>query len=72
MAEGRLASEWNQTAELLCVLYNVNRDTQKRKDPFTAEDFNPFAVRTKPSVPKLKDLSILKQLFVDRPMPKGT
>ena len=69
MADGRLRSQWQQTAEILTVLYNVNRDTKRRREPFTADDFNPYAAHA--PVPKLKDLSILKQLFVDQQRPKG-
>ena len=43
MSEARSGLEWAQTAEVLCVLYNANRDHKKRPYPFTAAEFNPLA-----------------------------
>lgn len=61
MAEGRQESQWGQTAEVLAMLYNLNRDP-KRSKPATARDFNPFA----PKPAKLKaPIGILKKVFVD-------
>lgn len=63
--------EWNQTSELLCVLYNVYRDTKKRPRPFTPADFHPLERGSKKKesngIPLAKTgIGILKQVFVDR------
>lgn len=42
MAEGRQRSQWNQTASILAMIANVNRDTSKRSTPFRPDEFNPF------------------------------
>jgi hypothetical protein len=48
MSNGRLEAEWGQTAQILAMLANTNRDP--KKPPIPVERFNPFAVkkRTKP------------------------
>ena len=43
MAEGRSRLEWSQTAEVLSMIANANRDPKKKPSPFKAEDFNPWA-----------------------------
>ncbi len=61
MAEGRQRSEWNQTAHLLAMIYNAHRGPKARL--MKPAEFHPLGGR-KPAVPKVKDLSILKQVFV--------
>jgi len=63
MAEGRSREAWNHTAAQMALLANVNRDSKKH-GPYGASDFHPYAAESKP-VPKTKDLSILKAVFVD-------
>ena len=41
MAQGRIDQQWNHTAEILTVLYNVHRDPEKKSQPWTAKDFHP-------------------------------
>lgn len=67
MAEHRARFDWSQTAELLALIYNVNRSSNQR--PIHADDINPYAERQKRAVVKVKGVGILKTLFVDR---KGT
>ena len=43
MARGRQKCQWSQTSAVLAVIANANRDTKRRPDPFTPDDFNPFA-----------------------------
>lgn len=42
LAQGRQRSEWQQTAAVLCLLANVNRDPKKQSRPFRPDDFDPF------------------------------
>ncbi len=42
MAHGLVKHEWNMLAQHLCLLANCNRNEQKRPNPFTPADFNPF------------------------------
>ena len=63
MAEGRGREAWNHTAAVMAVLANLHRDPKKH-GPYGAEDFHPYRGRSR-SVPKTKDLSILKAVFVD-------
>lgn len=43
MAEGRQRSQWNQTASILAIIANVNRDEKKRSTPFSPSEFNPYS-----------------------------
>lgn len=63
MAEHRAKLEWSQTAELLALIYNVNRSSNQR--PVYADDINPYADRKKRDVIKVQGIGILKKLFVD-------
>lgn len=63
MAEGRGRLEWAQTAEVLCVLYNVHRDRKERSKPFTADEFNPYLCgrqRRRPGMDDKADLALLR------------
>lgn len=66
MAEGRGREHWAHTSALLALLANVHRDPKKHR-AFSPADFNPYEAleRRKPTA-KAKDLSILKEVFVDR------
>lgn len=39
-----MRDQWARTSSLMALLANINRDTKSRREPFTADDFNPFAV----------------------------
>jgi len=61
MAESRCRHDWNQTASIMALLANINRDPAKSR-VFTAADFNPMVERKPTSV----GIEILKSVFVDR------
>jgi hypothetical protein len=50
MSDSILRSEWARTANILCMMANINRDENKKKTPYTAYDFMPFKDR------RLKDV----------------
>jgi hypothetical protein len=61
MAESRCRHEWNQTASIMALLANINRDPSKSK-VFSAGDFHPMVDRRATTV----GIDILKQVFVNR------
>lgn len=66
MVRGKAESQWQQTASILAMLANANRDTKKTPKPFTADDFNPFS-ETKPAGPILittENRHLLRDHFV--------
>ena len=66
MAEGSRKDDWERHSHLLSLIANCHRDP-KKCPPFTPRMFDPFAqLKSRPSPPKTKDLSILKTLFVTR------
>ena len=69
MAEGRSRHEWAQTANLLCLIANVNRDP--KKPPAKPSDFDPHQRKAGRAVPETPaghaaDMSILKSAFAGR------
>jgi cytochrome P450 len=48
MAEGRARLEWGQTSQVLCMLYNANRDP--KKPAASPDDFNPHAPPKRPRI----------------------
>lgn len=42
MARGRAKLDWDQTSLLWCLLANVNRNTQEKKEPFLPSDVHPW------------------------------
>ncbi len=71
MADAKGRDEWSRTASLLALIANAHRDP-KRARAFTPSDFNPF-VETGQSTGKVRDLSILKDVFVrEEDTTKGT
>ncbi len=65
MAEGRKREAWNHTAQLLAMIYNAHREP--RSELLEPARFHPMTPR--PALPKTKDLSILKLVFVDGKLP---
>jgi hypothetical protein len=63
MAESRGKDNWNHTANILAMLFNVNRDPRKQR-AVTPETFNPFERKGE----RFKDTALafkcLKELFV--------
>ncbi|HBO45785.1 MAG TPA: hypothetical protein DD670_18050, partial [Planctomycetaceae bacterium] len=64
MAEGRDRNAWNHTAQLLAMIYNAHRAKTARV--MKPSQFHPLGHDKETPVPKTKDLSILKEVFVDR------
>lgn len=64
MADAKGRDEWNRTAALLSLFANAYRDPKKGR-VFKPADFNPYG-EEKIVPKKVKDLSILKAVFVDR------
>jgi hypothetical protein len=69
MAEAKSQQRWAHTSALLAMLANVHRDPKKSR-LFKPADFNPHLRRKEPVVARV-GISVLKQVFVDRPA-KGT
>lgn len=42
MSDGKSKEAWNHTADLLCLLANINRNTEERPEPFGREHFHPY------------------------------
>lgn len=59
-AEGRQWHDWNQTAELLWITAELNRDRKKRPTPFHPRDFHPLMRRKGSDVIKVP-ISVLKR-----------
>jgi hypothetical protein len=69
MAEGRQRDTWMQTASIVAMIANVNRDPKRSKE-YSWKDFFPFdapkvSKKDAPTVP----ISVLKSVFVDKRMP---
>lgn len=43
MAMGRRKGEWSVASEILAAIYNTVRDPKRRPQPFTGDDFDPYA-----------------------------
>ncbi|MBI5866101.1 MAG: hypothetical protein HZB38_16655 [Planctomycetes bacterium] len=65
MAEGRVRDEWRRTSVLLALTANCHRDPKKTK-AFRPADFDPFR---EPEKPIRVDITVLKDVFIDRQMP---
>lgn len=65
MAEGRQREQWSRLSALMALVANTQRDP-KRTRALKPADFDPFA-REAPVVKT--DVSVLKQVFIDKRMP---
>ena len=65
MVDGRQRDNWSHTAQMMALEANINRDP-KRSRAFNASDFYPFRIDQHEKRIKVKDLGILKRVFVDR------
>jgi len=66
MAEGRQREQWSRLSALMALIANTQRDPKKTR-ALKPADFDPFARE----VPVVKaDVSVLKQVFIDKRMPK--
>ncbi len=68
MAEGRQRHEWSIASNLMALIANAQRD-RKRTRPLRPSDFDPFATHHKPNRPIRADVSVLKDVFIDRRTP---
>jgi hypothetical protein len=66
MAEARIRDEWARTSSLMALLANCHRDP-KRSRALRPSDFDPFA---RPGKPVKADVSVLKDVFINRKVPK--
>ena len=39
--------EWSRTASIMALIANVNRDSKRRQEPFTIDDFSPYGQANK-------------------------
>ena len=61
MANGKNESEWNQTASIMALTANINRDP-KKGNVYTVSDFHPMISKQK----AIGDIKILKEAFIKR------
>jgi hypothetical protein len=66
MLDGRQRHDWSIAAAVMSVVANTARDP-KRSRLLKPADFDPFH---KPSRPVKVDVSVLKDVFIDRRMPE--
>jgi hypothetical protein len=70
MAEGRVEEAWQRTSALMALIANTHRDPKKGRW-FQPADFNPFGERSIRSEAAVRvGIEVLKDVFVDRRMPK--
>lgn len=62
MAEARGRAMWAHTSSILALIANVNRDPKKR-GPFTAADFDPYAKAERDRAIPVGDWKSLKAVF---------
>ena len=65
MAEANLQQEWAHTSSLMALIANAHRDPKKH-GPFKPHDFDPTRSGKREPVIEQVDVSILKDVFVDR------
>jgi hypothetical protein len=63
MTDGRRRDRWDETASLMALIANCNRDVKKHRQPFQPADFHPFeqprrAARGTPITPANIDVLI--------------
>ena len=64
MADAKRRENWSHTSHIMSLMANVNRDVKKRRRPYAARDFSPFANRPEAKTPKTS-IRLLKEVFVD-------
>lgn len=65
MAEARVRDEWRRTSSLMALTANCHCEPKKSK-AFRPADFDPFR---EPDRPIRVDITVLKDVFIDRQMP---
>jgi len=66
MAEAKARDEWSRTSALMALIANCHRDPKKTR-AFKPADFDPFS---RPREPVRVGVSVLKEVFIDRRMPR--
>jgi len=54
MAEGRSKALWTHTSTVIATIAEVHRDRNKRPEPFSPIDFNPYIEKKKEKKPEHK------------------
>ncbi len=63
MTEAKQQHQWQQTASLMALIANVNRDPKKTR-AFTVSDFDPFAAKNvKGTVIDKDNIELLRNFF---------
>lgn len=62
MAKSVIDLRWEQTALIAAILANASRDTKRKSEPFTIDDFHPMRQARKRAKP-VADITILKALL---------
>ena len=65
MAEAKSREAWAHTSVMLALTANCHRDPKKTR-PFTPADFNPHERGRRKATASTTDITILKQVFVDK------
>jgi hypothetical protein len=65
MYEGHSRDEWTRWSNLLALIAETNRDTKKRRTPYSADEFNPHVTARRPrGMPLTKQvLHAMKGMF---------
>jgi hypothetical protein len=71
MLDGRQRHDWSIAASVMAVLANLHRDP-KRSCRLKPSDFDPFAKHPPTHRPVKADVSVLKDVFIDRKVPSPT
>lgn len=50
---------------ILALIANANRDQKRRSEPFSPDDFNPFAVQRREEPIARVGVDMLRRLFID-------
>jgi len=69
MLDGKQRHDWSIASSIMAVIANTNRDP-KRSRPIKPSDFDPFAKQSRSSAPLKVDVSVLKDVFIDRRPPR--
>lgn len=69
MLDGRQRHDWSIAAAVMSVVANTARDP-KRSRLLKPTDFDPFNKPPHPQRPVKVDVSVLKDVFIDRRMPE--
>jgi len=69
MLDGKQRHDWSIASSIMAVIANTNRHP-KRSRPIKPSDFDPFAKQARSSAPVQVDVSVLRDVFIDRRPPR--